>query len=91
MDEHYILEVGVIGDIALALDAIAEEAKPQSESNAETLRQVIVDVLNEKADDNSFPLKPQRILSDVREGLANEDILISDVGDTPPCQNQHRE
>ena len=32
------------------------------------------------AEDNSFPMKPQRILCDVREVLGDEDILISDVG-----------
>lgn len=80
VDEHYMLEVGVIGDIAEALDAIAAVASPQSESKVGTLRQVIVDELNEKESDDSFPMKPQRILNDVRKGLANEDILISDVG-----------
>ena len=80
VDEHYILEVGVIGDIGQALDSIAAEATPQSESKVGSLRQVIVDELNDKESDNSFPLKPQRILNDVRKGLANEDILISDVG-----------
>ncbi|MCP5084862.1 MAG: hypothetical protein GY948_24510, partial [Alphaproteobacteria bacterium] len=30
VDEHYILECGVVGDIGAALDAIAAEAKPQA-------------------------------------------------------------
>jgi acetolactate synthase I/II/III large subunit len=30
--------------------------------------------------DNSFPMKPQRILRDLRDLLGREDILISDVG-----------
>lgn len=80
VDEHYILEVGVIGDIAQALRAVGEIAQPQSESKIGTLRQVIVDELNEKESDDSFPMKPQRILNDLRKGLNNEDILISDVG-----------
>ena len=32
------------------------------------------------ASDDSFPMKPQRILSDVRRVMGREDIVISDVG-----------
>ena len=32
------------------------------------------------AEDNSFPMKPARILKDIREALGEEDILVSDVG-----------
>jgi acetolactate synthase I/II/III large subunit len=34
----------------------------------------------QKPFDNSFPMKPQRILRDLRDLLGREDILISDVG-----------
>ena len=80
VDEHYILEVGVIGDIAKALPAIAKVATPQIGSPAGGLRGVIVDEFNEMSADNSYPLKPQRILADVRKALGAEDILLSDVG-----------
>lgn len=80
VDEHYILEVGVIGDIASALSSIAAVAEPQPEVKSTELRRVIVEELNSNADDESFPLKPQRILSDVRKALNDEDILLSDVG-----------
>ena len=39
-----------------------------------------MDELTAMAKDESFPMKPQRILCDVREALNDEDILISDVG-----------
>lgn len=80
VDEHYILEVGVIGDIAMALDAISKEARPQPADKVSSLREIIVEEFSEMDSDDSFPLKPQRILHDVRETLRNEDILISDVG-----------
>lgn len=80
VDAHYILEVGVIGDIGESLNAIAETATPQAESKAGNLREVIVEEIVAMAKDDSFPMKPQRILSDVRAGLESEDILISDVG-----------
>jgi len=80
VDEHYILEVGVIGDIRDALIQIGEAATPNANSYSDELRRVIVDELTAMAEDSSFPMKPQRILCDVREALGNEDILISDVG-----------
>ena len=80
VDEHYILEVGVIGDIASALNAIGAITTANENSNSGELRRVIVEELNANEDDTAFPMKPQRILSDVRKVLGNEDILISDVG-----------
>ncbi len=80
VDEHYILEVGVIGDIAAALESIAAQATPSAAENSGELRRVIVEELTAMASDDSFPMKPQRILCDVRTALADEDILISDVG-----------
>ena len=36
--------------------------------------------LNQDNNDDSFPMKPQRILSDVRKVMGSHDILLSDVG-----------
>ena len=44
------------------------------------LRRVILEQLAEGADDDTFPIKPQRILRDLRAVMGREDILISDVG-----------
>ena len=43
-------------------------------------RRVILDELEDGADDDAFPLKPQRILRDVRAAMERHDILVSDVG-----------
>ena len=80
VDEHYILECGVVGDIKAALDGIAAIASPQTESRAQTLRQIIVEELNAHAQDDSFPLLPQRIILDLRKALQADDIVVSDVG-----------
>ncbi len=81
VDEHYILECGVIGDINASLKSIAEKTKPLTTFKAGELRQTIVKEINEHEADDSFPMKPQRILSDVRKALTDrKDILISDVG-----------
>ena len=79
VDQHYILEVGVVGDIALAMDAIAAAATPQS-STAGSLRQTIVEEMAELASDPACPLKPQRIVWDLRQALPPEAVVISDVG-----------
>ena len=44
------------------------------------LRQAIVREMTEHAEDQSFPVKPQKIVWDLRQALAPEDIVISDVG-----------
>ncbi len=80
VDEHYILECGVIGDISAALGGIAAQATPKPESQSITLRETIVGELTSHANDDSFPVVPQRIILDLREALEPEDIVVSDVG-----------
>jgi acetolactate synthase-1/2/3 large subunit len=80
VDEHYILECGVIGDISAALKGIAEQATPKLESQSISLRETIVEELTSHANDESFPMVPQRIILDLREALQPEDIVVSDVG-----------
>ena len=80
VDEHYIVEVGVLGDLGEALRAIAWKARPQKGYSLNPLRHAIVREMTEAAEDKSFPLKPQRIVWDLRQALALEDIVISDVG-----------
>jgi len=80
VDEHYIVEVGVLGDLGEALRAIAWKATPQKGYSLRPLRQAIVRELTAYADDQSFPVKPQKIVSDLRHALGPEDIAISDVG-----------
>lgn len=80
VDAHYILEVGVLGDIATSLQRIANSATPQQNNKAGTLRATIIDELDTFANNNSWPVKPQRILYDTRKIMDDTDILISDVG-----------
>ena len=80
VDEHYILEVGVVGNITASLQALAERVPPRDKNWAEPLRREIDQETSRYAEDITFPVKPQRILWDLRQVLAAEDILISDVG-----------
>lgn len=80
VDEYYIVECGVIGDIAQALNSIADLATPKNEFAAGSLRETIVNEVSEHAHDSGFPVKPQKIMWDLRQLLNPEDIVISDVG-----------
>jgi acetolactate synthase-1/2/3 large subunit len=80
VDEHYIVEVGVLGDVGEALRGIAWKAKPQKGYSFRSLRQAIVGEMAKNAEDQSFPVKPQKIVWDLRQALAADDIAISDVG-----------
>src|SRR5918999_4374457 len=70
VDAHYILAAGIEGDIADAVERIA--ARPRTGRPARTGR--------EGGDDAAYPLKPQRVIADLRRAMAADDVLISDVG-----------
>ena len=40
----------------------------------------MLDHLNQNKKDDSFPMKPQRVLADVRKVMNDDDIVLSDVG-----------
>ncbi|MEO8631457.1 MAG: acetolactate synthase large subunit, partial [Betaproteobacteria bacterium] len=80
VDERYIVALGVLGDIGAALRGIAVRARPHPGSPIKPLRRAIVEDRAMYADDQGFPVKPQKILWDLREALAPADIVISDVG-----------
>lgn len=82
IDSSYIPEVEVVGDIADALDEIVKRCdrtgKPIPFSA--TLRKDIREDYEQYANDEGFPIKPQKIIYDLRQVMGSEDIVISDVG-----------
>src|SRR6187431_1337296 len=80
VDANYIVSVGVLGDIPTSLRALALRAKPQSSSPFKAVRKAITADRAEYAKDTGFPIKPQKIVWDLREVLGPDDIAISDVG-----------
>jgi acetolactate synthase-1/2/3 large subunit len=76
-----VLECGIEADIGLALNEVGELVTPRDEAPViARLREMILDELANGAADNGLPLKPQRILADVRRIMRNDDIVVSDVG-----------
>ncbi|WED42535.1 acetolactate synthase large subunit [Legionella cardiaca] len=82
VDTNYILEVGIEGSIAASLDALAKEIKPHEHlsKEARTLRAMLEKEITDHAKDDSFPLKPQRIIADLREAMGESDIVLCDTG-----------
>lgn len=79
VDAHYMLELGVIGDIGLSLQAIQGRASAKDAWAADIREKIRVE-LSTHNDDTGFPVKPQKIAWDLRQALGPEDIVLSDVG-----------
>ncbi|MEL7429715.1 MAG: acetolactate synthase large subunit [Pseudomonadota bacterium] len=80
VDTNYIVDAGVIGDIKDAMRRIGARCEREPSHAMKKLRDKIVHELNAHADDTSYPVKPQKIISEIRKVLAPEDVVISDVG-----------
>lgn len=88
IDSHYTVGVDVVGDIADALWQINMELESnyagklplQNIDSWQKLRNTILQDFAMEKDDTSMPMKPQKILWDVREFMGASDYLLSDVG-----------
>jgi len=80
VDAHYGISVGVVGDIKHALDRIAEQSTPHDGHRMRSLREALIEEMNQHRDDAECPLKPQKIIWDLRTAMDLEDIVICDVG-----------
>jgi acetolactate synthase-1/2/3 large subunit len=82
VDSHYDVEVGVQADISRTLDALGAATSTRFEMGAsgEKIRRLLADDLSRGAADDSFPLKPQRIVADTRAALDRADIVLADTG-----------
>ncbi len=80
VDTHYIVEAGVIGDIKDSMARISARCERPASAAMKKLRTKIVAELTEHENDKSYPVKPQKIICDIRKVLNPEDVVISDVG-----------
>ena len=83
VDEHYRADVEIVGDLAGILWAINEKIGPEHLKDGDCFKELRLEVLEElkRYDrDDGFPMKPQRVVSELRSVMRPEDILISDVG-----------
>jgi acetolactate synthase I/II/III large subunit len=81
IDEFYVPAVELVGDIPDVLSRLtAGCGEAPSPGGSSRLREVVDAALREGRDDERFPLRPPRVLWEIREMLGPEDILVSDVG-----------
>jgi len=80
VDAFYIVSVGIVGDISSSLDNLAATGSPRQSHHSSKMHQLLLDEIEQYRDDTSVPLKPQKIISDLRSVLSEDDIVISDVG-----------
>lgn len=82
VDSSYIPQAEVVGDITDSLKEILQrtDRAGKPEPFALQLRDAIRAEYEQYAFDDGFPLKPQKIIYDLRQVLDSDDILISDVG-----------
>jgi len=81
VDSFYQPVVEVVADVREALELLNDMVRGEKDPSPYLeLRRLILEDLEEGADDQTFPLKPQHILRELRTRMGREDILISDVG-----------
>ncbi|MCW9023675.1 MAG: acetolactate synthase large subunit [Gammaproteobacteria bacterium] len=80
VDAYYPVNVGVVGDIKHSLLRIMKVASPSTGNAMRGLRQALIEDMNQHKGEDSVPMKPQKIIWDLRTAMEMEDIAISDVG-----------
>jgi acetolactate synthase I/II/III large subunit len=81
VDQNFVPDVELIGDIAHVLARLAAGCtRSQTTAGTSRLHEVVMGALTEARDDDHFPMRPPRVLWDIREALGRDDILVSDVG-----------
>jgi acetolactate synthase-1/2/3 large subunit len=81
IDAHYLPAIEVVGEIGESLRALEESCDFTAPAWVDgKARARALDELSRHRADASFPLKPQRVVGDLRAALDDEDVLISDVG-----------
>jgi acetolactate synthase-1/2/3 large subunit len=84
---NYQTELGAVADAKLALAALAEAARGQSHRNRGRLREEIAAGRRAFAanwdhqwSSNQFPMRPERILSELRSAVPEDGFIVTDVG-----------
>lgn len=82
VDSSYIPLAEVVGDISDSLNEVLHRSHRQGKPDpyALELRTEIRADYEQYATDDGFPIKPQKLIYDLRQVMGPEDIVISDVG-----------
>ena len=82
VEEVYFPQAEVIGDIARGLQLLGAQLEGKLKMTPEwvALRREILDHITDRADEDRFPLTPQRIVHDVRQVMPPDGIVALDNG-----------
>lgn len=82
IDSSYIPEVEIIGDISDSLLEISKRSNREDKPlpAVASLKKDIRQNYHKYSNDTAFPIKPQKLIYDLRQILDPQDIVISDVG-----------
>jgi acetolactate synthase-1/2/3 large subunit len=82
VDARYDVGVGIQADIGSTLAALGEATTRRfaQGTRGEKIRRLLADELAKGAADDSYPLKPQRVVADTRAALGRSDIVLADTG-----------
>jgi acetolactate synthase I/II/III large subunit len=83
VDTHYPVAVGIESNLSMALDDLAKGVSSivgLKAGNQKKIVNLLRTELEEGAQDDSFPVKPQRIVSDTRKALGQSDVVLVDTG-----------
>jgi acetolactate synthase I/II/III large subunit len=81
VDEHFMTEADVIGDLYHILSRMTEELRHAPRANGGSrLNDIVLGRFESAREDESFPIQPPRALWEIRQALGRRDMLISDVG-----------
>lgn len=82
VDAYYNVMVDVQGDIPAALDALAARVSPKAGlvATERQIRCLLREELENGRRDDSYPVKPQRLVADIRAALGREDFVLVDSG-----------
>lgn len=82
IDSSYMPIAEVIGDISDSLEEIGKRANRTGKPDSQILqiRPTILADYEQYAKDDGFPVKPQKIIHDLRQVMGPEDIVVCDVG-----------
>jgi acetolactate synthase-1/2/3 large subunit len=94
VDTYYPPTVEIAADIELTINAILTELEKEKNQNHnlkcfpchdvpatfKRIKKELVERVLRYANDPSYPIKPEKLIVDVRRSLDDRDILISDVG-----------
>ena len=81
VDEYFMTEVDLIGDLDHVLTRLAEELRnAPHQAGSSRLNDIVLGRFESAKDDDAFPVQPPRALWEIRQALGRRDLLISDVG-----------